>query len=299
MEVIASNTLTSQEIKILTKSMPSRFRGVFAKANRETPEVLISVARVGEALAGVAVAYVHYDEKKVEYVWIAVEPEYRNQGCAKALVIDITDQVTSLELSAISMIYPEHDENRVAYEKLFLACGYTGPEVNAFKMVVSSRKAFTAPWMKNIKTPKGADIFLWKDLSKEDEAWLRECGIIEMNVPDVLNPFRYRGKIEPLNSLGIKKDGKVVGWMINNRVDPFTIRYAAIFIRENLQGGGWILPLIWKAMDLQFNGGNMFANRCEYIIEPKTPKMDSLSRRRFAQYCDEAYTQYEMKKSLK
>jgi hypothetical protein len=114
-----------------------------------------------------------------------------------------------------------------------------------------------------------------------------------MNVPFNLSPFRLSHQFEPLNSLGIRKGGKVVGWLINHRIDSFTIQYSSIFVKAELQSQGLVLPLIWKAMDIQFNGDNMMANRCEFVIEPKTKEMMLLSKNRFSNYCDEAFTQYQ------
>jgi hypothetical protein len=53
-----------------------------------------------------------------------------------------------------------------------------------------------------------------------------------------LSPFAQAELLEPRNSLALLRDGEVVGWMINHRIDDHTVRYTRLFVVDELQGSG-------------------------------------------------------------
>ena len=58
--------------------------------------------------------------------------------------------------------------------------------------------------------------------------------------------------MEPLNSLGLRYQGEVVGWLISHRIAPDTIRYTCSFTRQDLQKFGRHLGLMSEAIKLQY-----------------------------------------------
>jgi hypothetical protein len=84
-----------------------------------------------------------------------------------------------------------------------------------------------------------------------------ECRAIERSqaaspcIPRDLYPFHPEEKSEPLNSLGLRYQGQVVGWLITHRLNSNTIRYSYGFIRQDLQKMGRLIFLIANAVQLQ------------------------------------------------
>ena len=69
--------------------------------------------------------------------------------------------------------------------------------------------------------------------------------------PEILSPWSDEEIIEPLNSLGLRYEDQVVGWMITHRVAENTIRYTKMFVRKDLQSLGRAISLLAKAIKLQ------------------------------------------------
>ena len=69
--------------------------------------------------------------------------------------------------------------------------------------------------------------------------------------PDILWPFQYEHDLEHCNSLGLRRKGEVVGWIITNRIATKAVRYTSAFIREEYRRPGRTFVLISEAVRRQ------------------------------------------------
>ena len=105
-----------------------------------------------------------------------------------------------------------------------------------------------APWMKRYsRLPSSYSIFPWMEITQEERKAIQQTQDAQSWIPKDLIPFQYEQNLEPLNSLGLRYQGQVVGWMINHRLSPDTIRYTCSFVREDLQKMGRIISLYAEA----------------------------------------------------
>jgi GNAT superfamily N-acetyltransferase len=177
MQSTSSNKLSLLDFKKLKKEMPFHLRSFLKSALNNNSDFLISLVQIGEECTGIALAKTFsgsYHSKNLELLWIYVKPEFRLKGCGLFLMYDLIQQFRQNDLVSFNIIYSEFEKHRLALESICDKAGFSSPKVNSFKMLVYSRKAFKAPWMKNIKLPKSLDVFLWKDLSAKEEYWLKE-----------------------------------------------------------------------------------------------------------------------------
>ena len=63
-------------------------------------------------------------------------------------------------------------------------------------------------------------------------------------------PFTQEDKIEPLNSLGLRYKDKVIGWMINHRIAPDTIRYTQMYVHPDYQPLSRSILFLAKAIEI-------------------------------------------------
>ena len=105
--------------------------------------------------------------------------------------------------------------------------------------------------------------------------------------PDQLNPFQDEAFIEPLNSLGLRYKGEIVGWMITHRTARDTIRYTAIYIREDLQEFGLAIPLLIESIKRQVGNEEDPVDKATFIAFMEMKAMVRFVRRYMAPYVDE------------
>ena len=66
-------------------------------------------------------------------------------------------------------------------------------------------------------------------------------------------------RLEPLNSLGLRYQGEVIGWTITHRIDSETIRYSVMFVEERFQRMGRGFSLLTQAVKRQIDSGIPYA----------------------------------------
>jgi len=108
-----------------------------------------------------------------------------------------------------------------------------------------------APWMKRTSLPVAYRLFPWQEITSSERIALQQ----QTNpwIPPMLMPFQHEQNLESLNSLGLRYQGEIVGWMITHRLDPDTIRYTAGFVRPDLQKLGRFISLLANAIQIQID----------------------------------------------
>src|SRR5262249_8689802 len=101
--------------------------------------------------------------------------------------------------------------------------------------------------------------------------WFRAC----------LNPFIDEDKIEPRVSLGVRKNGEVIGWWIVCRADAKTLVCTSLFTKPELQLQGYGVAVLAKSILL-----NADKERDWFVwdVSPAHPDMVRFVYRRMAPY---------------
>lgn len=113
--------------------------------------------------------------------------------------------------------------------------------------------AFHPPWFdKEYPLPPGFSFLLWKDVDikeKERLAILQE----RFSFHYFISPNAESSIIQPINSLGLLFEDKVVGWVITHTApfEPDTIRYSAFYVEPEYLAKGVAVPLLQKSIQLQ------------------------------------------------
>lgn len=114
---------------------------------------------------------------------------------------------------------------------------------------------FDAPWFKRyvkIPLPKGFEFFPWAQLKPEERELLLHKHQ-EGTFPISVSPFHDEKSIEPINSLGVRFKGNVVGWMITNRLNANTIVYSSFYLEPEYRETTIPLCMVAKSIYLQLH----------------------------------------------
>ena len=94
-------------------------------------------------------------------------------------------------------------------------------------------------------------IFPWHTLTEADRDFIKSV-MKTHPLTRKYNPFVEEEKLEPLNSLGLRYQDKVVGWTINHRTAPDTIRYTNMYVHPDYQPLSRSVLFLAKALRLQY-----------------------------------------------
>lgn len=180
-----------------------------------------------------------------ELLSLFVDVSHRSCGVGRMLLAYTEDILKKAEIRSVSTVWSET-----------LAC------VNAFQAVLAKRewgrprkrmiilrgdmdgdfgREVRDKYLKYQRpdcVPRKYCLTLWSELSEADREFIRSKegrpGWFEPRA----NPFREERILEPDNSLVLRKDSVIVGWLTVHRTSPDTLRYTDVFIHENLKRGG-------------------------------------------------------------
>lgn len=99
--------------------------------------------------------------------------------------------------------------------------------------------------------PPDMRIFPWVEITDRERIVIQQTYESEPWFEDGLNPFQNEKNFEPLNSLGLRYQGQVVGWMLTERIASDTILYKCMFVRQDLQKLGRGIAMFVNAIQIQ------------------------------------------------
>ena len=200
----------------------------------------------GDQSIGLALAELRPDGS-AKVLSVLVRAPYREQGVGTALLTHLEQELISSGVSTVTIVYADGKSTNQALEQLLHTCGWSPPEPH--KLICRCTQAMQyAPWVTAYTLPKTFEIFSWIDLTSEDRRQLEHQQKTQHWIPDSLLPFKYESSMEPLNSVGLRYRGEVVGWVITQRFRSDTICYSCSYIRPDLQQRGRIIPLYAEAI---------------------------------------------------
>jgi GNAT superfamily N-acetyltransferase len=109
-----------------------------------------------------------------------------------------------------------------------------------------------APFLqKKYVLPSDMEIFLWQEITSKERLVIEQTQSVKSWIKEQLYPFKHEESFEPLNSLGLRYRGEVVGWVLTKRLDVDTIAYNCMFVRKDLQRMGRGIALFVEAIKRQ------------------------------------------------
>uniref|UniRef100_A0A0C1R732 N-acetyltransferase domain-containing protein n=1 Tax=Tolypothrix bouteillei VB521301 TaxID=1479485 RepID=A0A0C1R732_9CYAN len=189
----------------------------------------------------------------VEIISFFVIPECRYQGIGNQLLKHVEQALIKLKAPQIQVKYRVTELTTSALESILKKQEWQPPQTDFILFKSNRDNILQAPWLNQYSLPDKFTIFPWVELTEADKASI----IKRQAYPELLSPFSPDIRLEPLNSLGLRYQGEVVGWVINHRIDSDTVRYSIMFVEERFQKMGRAISLLIESINIQVNS-NIF-----------------------------------------
>ncbi len=236
-------------------------------------DLVVVAARAGSLTVGLAVADLDGTQAHVRSFF--VEPSHWGRGLGSGLAAALEDAVRGRGAKRIEAMYEGTSPAAGAAARVAERRGFQ-PSQPSTLVCRASERMRSAPWMKR-PLSRLYHIFPWGELSDAERAQLKAA-----RYPAALTPFPDE-PVELLNSLGLRRDGHVVGWMLTHRLGPELIRYTSLFVDPGERALGPGMALLAEAIRRQLDNGVPFGI---FGIGEANEPMIRLVRRRMVPYLD-------------
>lgn len=218
-----------------------------------------------------------------EILSIFVTPSRRNQGIGTNLLDYLLDELKQRACKFVKLVYVTGKPTTPALERILNKFKWTSPQARMLVAKCELSDALKVPWLqKEYRLPQEFIIFPWQDIKIQERIALQKQLERESWIPSDLNPLKHEKNSEPLNSLGLRYQDEVVGWVITHRLSPTTIRYSCSYMRPELQKIGRILPLYAKSIKNQAARPDI--SQAIWTVPYAFPSMICFVKKRMAPY---------------
>lgn len=259
------------------------YRNLLYELDNNKSMIAIAASEQEQPL-GLAIAEVHPQKRSAQIYSIYVEPSHRSHGIGTDLLTQLEAEIGFRAGRTIEMVYTIDKPTTPALERLLEKCRWASPQPRMLLCNGNVEKVMEASWMKKYShLPEGYSIFPWTEITEPERNAIKKLQEEQPWIPEDLVPFDHEKGLEPLNSLGLRYQGQVVGWVINHRTYPDTIRYTCSFVRKDLQKMGRIISLYAEAAKLQKEAG---IPRGMWTVPMKHEAMVNFVRQRWLPHLD-------------
>ena len=228
--------LTEPRLRYLVRDIPT-----------EIPIVIAIGALYQSEPVGLALARVYPNLGYGEILSLYVDRKHRNKKVGSCLFHE-TEQACISEGSKVLTFFYRKDRYAPAHEAIFNKQGWATPKP-FMEQYLFDACLFHPPWLVHRpKIPRNCKIFFWKNIKKQEKEKIEHL-YEQGHFSQIVYPFFEQELIEPLNSLGMRMDREIVGWVITHRVSLEALKYSALFIRPDLQFTGYSARLLIDAIN--------------------------------------------------
>jgi GNAT superfamily N-acetyltransferase len=211
-------------------------------------------ATAGGQPAGLVIAQVPAPTEAVpspeaEILSIFVDPDQRGKGIGTALVACLEGALAARGVRGLMGVYMTGRPSIPALERIFEKRAFAPPERRTVVVRCTPEEVQPCDWYRKARMPDGATVFPWSELTGEERAWLQSSQKERNWIHPELEPWRFDKHCHQLSSVGMRKDGEVVGWVINHLIAKDMVRFTVSFMRYDLARRGAIFPLYVESME--------------------------------------------------
>lgn len=235
---------------------------------------------------GLALVQVDRSGETADLLSIVTKEGHRHRGIATEMIRRLKGELRERECKYLRVLYEEGRPYAEDLKRFLAHVGFPAGEVYAIACRCVYNKMTRAPWIKERVVPSAFELFLWKDLTPQDESSIKERQRTASWFPEELSPFTDNPMLEPMNSLGLRYNGEVIGWQINLRIQEDTIQYCITFVREDLQPLGLGVLLMTESTRIQLMNSDSGVNKAYFKVPLAMKGMIGYIEKRLAPYID-------------
>ncbi len=247
----------------------------------DTNQSIIAIGvHLDSQAVGLGLAIINKDD--AEIVSLFIRPEHRGKRLGKTLLHYIETELEQRGCSEVSLVYISN-ATTPALERILEQLNWSIPQLRMLVCSCDIEKFKDASWLKLEQSlPNSYTIFPWFELTHQERKLIQKQQTSSAWYPEILSPFKEEEIIEPTNSLGLRYQNQVVGWMITHRVAVDTVRYTALFVKNDLQRLGRGIALLARAIQLQLKQNEVPKAVCTVVAD--NAQMVKFVDRRLAPY---------------
>lgn len=243
---------------------------------------VIFVAKVGGAPAGLAVAELFDQGIAARILNLFVSQEHRQHGIGTALLAGLEAELSRRDIQWLYLGYLSELSTSRALERILKKRAWEAPTDHKIVWKAYAKSIIEAPWAPKPGWPAGYETFLWSERTAHDRMCYERMWE-EKSFHRGLGPHPEHTDFEPLNSLGVRREGQLVGWLVTNRIAPNAVRYTWLYATPDMARLGRGIPLMRDALRLQVQelGTETVATAGSMVSNPEAV---NFVRRRLAPY---------------
>jgi len=165
---------------------------------------------------------------------LAVGKAFRNRGLATSLLSSLEKALATAGMSYAWLTYMGDAASTPALERVLQKCGWDLPRPRMVVCRSTIQRLVEGAWVRRHARFAGTP---WGEVPAEAMNLLRA----QSDYPPELSPFLEEEKIEKVNSVALLTGGVITGWMITHRINPSTIRYTKLYMRDAQRRLGFAL----------------------------------------------------------
>lgn len=181
---------------------------------------------------------------------LVVKAVERGHGIGRELFAFTEDFLVQEEkVEIVELLYEQENPSSPALEKILTYLKWPSPQLLLMRCHFDLA-FFDPPWIHYpYRLPPSMNFFSWKDLLPIERALIEYWGA-QGRFLSYLSPLRDEEGIDLETSVGLRREGKIVGWSITRRPTPSTIRYSSLYIDRDFQQGGYGIQLLVESIRL-------------------------------------------------
>lgn len=281
-------------VELLSPASAPAFQGLTFPAYQAllADSACIAIGAVGSRPVGMALAKPASDKNLLDVLSVYVEKSYRDQGIATRMVEAV---IAESRRRGYGGLRTQYRAPKPALERVLAKTGWTAsaPYLTTYK--TDARIRATPLLELGFELDDSYEIFGWSELAAEDRLQIDALLEQEPLPSQFVSPWLEAERVEPLNSLGVRFQGRVVGWSLTHRLDPQTIRYSGIFVHpghRGLKGMGVSLCLLIESIQRHLPHATAEIPFASFVVRHDNPFMPSIASRYLAPY---AFEKQEMR----
>lgn len=217
-----------------------------------------------------------------ELLSVYVERAARRQGLGSALVAEFERAVAAAGFAQLETVYMTGTPPIEFLERILAKRGWSPPVPRMLVLKGTMDQALALPWYRKHRLPAGFELFPWSQIEAAELAHIKASQERSAWIPADLLPWRHVSL--DASSMGIRRAGEVVGWVLNQRINDETLRFTCSFVREDLARRARILPAYSEALRLAHAAGY---RRVTFTVPLRHPHMAAFARRWCAPWFDD------------
>ena len=205
---------------------------------------------------------------------IYVPPESRKAGNGRELLRTLAALLCAQGVQQLSLTYALEEKRRKDVEAFLVRCGWPDPLTTAYQYRVT-RSRVKSRWIcpageeiRKYQLPAGVTITDFTTLTEREKTEVEEDP--NLGYPAYLAPFDGYHLLYLENSLLLRVNGAITGWILAVKYGDHTVFYRGIFVKAEYRSAAYGLYLLAAAIRLQFAMGN---ENAMFAVNVKNPTM--------------------------